>query len=213
MHFFDHWCMQFEKKLMCIFLLLLAKRWSTLPLLHMSKGMIFSGSGRDVKICWQRIAYVYQARRVLWWKRCYCYWPCCCLLVCSVRESSWGRERSMPFISSSYDGSSRRSSGSSVSSLRGLDRFSATRKSSVYERPSTYSSSSVPTSTPKYSSLERLKNGNDNYLNTTNTTPSRFSRTDSSSFSPTNANSSTSAASSSPFGLVRRDSSASSYLR
>ena len=47
----------------------------------------------------------------------------------------------MPFISSSYDGSSRRSSGSSdFSGLRGLDRFSSSRKSSVYERPSTYTS-------------------------------------------------------------------------
>ena len=44
----------------------------------------------------------------------------------------------MPFISSSYDGSSRRSSGSSDFGLRGLDRFSSSRKSSVYESPRTY---------------------------------------------------------------------------
>ena len=88
----------------------------------------------------------------------------------------------MPFISSSYDGSSRRSSGSSVSSLRGLDRFGSTRKSSVYERPSTYTSPSNTSSSytspsntsANYRSLERLKNGSsedNSYLSST--TPSR----------------------------------------
>ena len=61
----------------------------------------------------------------------------CSLLL----EEPWDSEKIMPFISSSYDGSSRRSSGSSdFSGLRGLDRFSSSRKSSVYERPSTYTS-------------------------------------------------------------------------
>lgn len=150
----------------------------------------------------------------------------------------------MPFISSSYDGSSRRSSGSSdFSGLRGLDRFSSSRKSSVYERPSTYTSSSssatAPSTTvsspvPNYRSLERIKNGTsgsssstsgvgnyDNGSNSTSgksstssylssTTPSRFSRN---SDSTSGYSSSRHENTSSPFGLPRRDSSTSSYLR
>ena len=117
----------------------------------------------------------------------------------------------MPFISSSYDGSARRSSGSSTSGgLRGLDRFSSTRKSSVYERPSTYNSATAATTnnTSKYSSLERIgssrKNGADSDV-----LPSRFSTISTST--PTSYKDSSS---STPFGISsRRDSSTSSYLR
>jgi len=137
----------------------------------------------------------------------------------------------MPFISSSYDGSSsRRNSGSSISGLRGLDRFSSTRKSSVYERPSTYvsagNSGTATNTASKYSSLDRLKNGNDSshsYLSSTST-PSRFRSSEnitnsSSSYGSTPVSSYSSSnrheLTSSPFGLTRRDrdSSASSYLR
>ena len=112
----------------------------------------------------------------------------------------------MPFISSSYDGSSRRSSGSSTSGLRGLDRFSSTRKSSVYERPSTYNTATAATTNnsaaSKYRSLERVgKNGEDSL-------PSRFSTISTST--PTSYKDSNS---STPFGISRRDSSTSSYLR
>lgn len=140
-----------------------------------------------------------------------------CALSLSERHRSstqlepWDWEKIMPFISSSYDGSARRSSGSSTSGgLRGLDRFSSTRKSSVYERPSTYNSATAATTnnTSKYSSLERIgssrKNGADSDV-----LPSRFSTISTST--PTSYKDSSS---STPFGISsRRDSSTSSYLR
>ena len=122
-----------------------------------------------------------------------------------LQEQPWDFGKIMPFISSSYDGSSRRSSGSSTSGLRGLDRFSYTRKSSVYERPSTYNSATASTtnnSASKYSSLERVGKSSENSL------PSRFSTISTST--PTSYKDSNSSA---PFGISRRDSSTSSYLR
>ena len=137
----------------------------------------------------------------------------CSLLL----EEPWDSEKIMPFISSSYDGSARRSSGSSTSGLRGLDRFSSTRKSSVYERPSTYNSATAATTNntaaSKYSSLERIgsssrKNGSED--SSSSVLPSRFSTISTST--PTSYKDSSST--STPFGISsRRDSSTSSYLR
>ena len=136
----------------------------------------------------------------------------CSLLL----EEPWDLEKIMPFISSSYDGSARRSSGSSTSGLRGLDRFSSTRKSSVYERPSTYNSATAATTNntaaSKYSSLERIgssrKNGSED--SSSSVLPSRFSTISTST--PTSYKDSSST--STPFGISsRRDSSTSSYLR
>ena len=134
----------------------------------------------------------------------------CSLLL----EEPWDLEKIMPFISSSYDGSARRSSGSSTSGLRGLDRFSSTRKSSVYERPSTYNSATAATtnnSASKYSSLERIGSSRKVGSEDSSVLPSRFSTISTST--PTSYKDSSSS-SSTPFGISsRRDSSTSSYLR
>ena len=134
--------------------------------------------------------------------------------ACSLLLEPWDLEKIMPFISSSYDGSARRSSGSSTSGLRGLDRFSSTRKSSVYERPSTYNSATAATtnnSASKYSSLERIGSSRKVGSEDSSVLPSRFSTISTST--PTSYKDSSSS-SSTPFGISsRRDSSTSSYLR
>ena len=81
----------------------------------------------------------------------------------------------MPFISSTYDGSSRRSSGSSVSNgLRGLDRFSSSRKSSVYDRPSTYSAGSGTAAGSSYSSGSTSAYGSGRISRDVSSTPSNY---------------------------------------